>query len=173
MDAGERSLIDRAMARVPSVRRDASRRWRLAAIDGRFALAIAALIALGPLATIVAAGVVERSVRAETRALGAAAAPRLRAGQADRAARARLRRAVTAPPVAIWLDRAARALPGDARVSRVARLPDGTIELDVTAPDPDSLRAAIRRDPAMAGFREVAQRRAGAMILVRWRAQAR
>lgn len=173
MDAGERSLIDRAMTRVPSVPRAALRRWQSAAIDGRFALAIAALIALGPLATIVGSGVIERTVRAETRALGVAAAPRLRAEQADRAARTRLRRAVRAVPVAIWLDRAARILPGDARVSRVARLPDGTIELDVTAPDPDSLRAAIRRDPAMAGFREVVQRRAGAMILVRWRAQAR
>jgi hypothetical protein len=46
------------------------------------------------------------------------------------------------------------------------------MEIEITAPDPDLLRAAMRRDPALAAFRETGQRRAGAMIAVTMRRAA-
>lgn len=165
MDEQQASLIDRAVQRLSSAGQTRARR-AVPAIDWRFAMALAALIALGPLLTIVAAGVLERSVRAETAQLARQAASKVDAAAADRAARDLLRSAVREVPVAVWLDRAAVALPGDARLSRMVRRADGGMTFDVTAPDPDLVRAALRRDPRFAGFRETAQRRAGAMILV-------
>ncbi|MCP3731956.1 hypothetical protein M9978_16140 [Sphingomonas sp. MG17] len=170
-DERDSSLIDRAVQRLspPATPRAAP---VLPKIDWRFATALAALIALGPLLTIVGAGLLERSAQAEAGRLRTRAAPQINALAADREARDLLRAAVREAPVAVWLDRAAQALPADARISRMARTADGRFEIDVTAPDPDLLRGAIRRNPAFAGFRETGQRRAGAMILITYRRAA-
>ena len=87
----------------------------------------------------------------------------------DQKARETLRRAVRRSTVAASLDRMAGALPGDARVTRMAQDADGAVEIDIAAPDPDQVRAALRRDGGFAGFREQGQRRAGALILVSYR----
>lgn len=68
-----------------------------APVDWRLALALAAVIALGPLATITGAAIIERSARAEAERLTAQAAPRLKAEASARAARAVLREAVRQP----------------------------------------------------------------------------
>jgi hypothetical protein len=140
-----------------------------APVDWRLAAALAALIALGPLVTIVGAAVIEHGARAEAARLTAQAAPRLKAEAREQAARAALRGAARDAGVAVWLDRVAAAIPADARVARMAREADGALELEISTPDPDLLRDALRRDPALAGFRETGQRRAGAMIAVRLR----
>ena len=141
-------------------------------VNWRLAVALAALIALGPLATIVGAGLIERAARAEAVRLSAQAAPRIKAETQAREARAALRSAVRDAGVAVWLDRLAAAIPADARLARMGKAADGAIEIEITAPDPDLLRTALRRDPALTGFRETGQRRAGAMIAVTLRRSA-
>lgn len=165
------SLADRMTrrfaAREPRAQRPAGGR-----VDWRLAAGLAALIALGPLATIVGAGLIERGARAEAARLAARVAPRLKAEARVRAARDVLRDAARDAGVAVWLDRLAAAIPGDARVTRMSKAADGSMEIEVTAPDPDVLRTALRRNPALAGFRETGQRRAGAMIAVTLRRAA-
>jgi hypothetical protein len=165
------SLADR-MAQRLAARAPRAPRPEGGHLDWRLAGGLAALIALGPLATIVGAGVIERGALAETARLNAQAAPRLKAEAQVRDARAALRGAARDPGVAVWLDRLATTIPADARVARMAKTADGAIEIEITASDPDLLRAALRRDPALAGFREVGQRRAGAMIAVTLRRAA-
>lgn len=168
MEDERQSLIDRAVERLSPAERAPRRepRWT---IDWRFALALGAALALAPLLAIVGAALATDRIQSQTAVLRAQAAPRLAARASERAARDALRDAVRAPTVATWLDRVAQVLPADARVSRMERSAQGRVELAVAAPDPDQLRGAMRRDAAMAGFREVGQRRAGAMILVTYR----
>lgn len=162
------SLADRMVQRLAA---GAPRAPRMSGgpVDRRLALALAALIALGPLATITGAALIERRARAEAAQLTAQAAPRLKAEAGAQTARAALREAVRQPGVAILLNHVAAAIPADARVARMRKAADGTMEIEITAPDPDLLRAAMRRDPALAAFRETGQRRAGAMIAVTMR----
>ena len=165
------SLADR-MAQRLAAREPRAPRPEGVRVDWRLAASLAALIALGPLVTIVGAGLLERNARAEAARLGAQAAPRLKVEAQARDARTALRGAVRDAGVAVWLDRLAAAIPADARVARMARAADGAIEIEITAPDPDLLRTALRRDPALTGFRETGQRRAGAMIAVTLRRSA-
>ncbi|WP_447724131.1 hypothetical protein [Sphingomonas koreensis] len=171
MDETRDSLADR-MAQRLAAREPRQPRPEGARLDWRRAGGLAALIALGPLLTIVGAGLLERRAQAESARLTAQAAPRLKAEARERDARAALRGAVRDAGAAVWIDRLAVAIPGDARVARMAKAADGVIEIEITAPDPDLLRAALRRDPALAGFRETGQRRAGAMIAVTLRRAA-
>ncbi|MCW4460099.1 hypothetical protein OK349_00120 [Sphingomonas sp. BT-65] len=135
-------------------------------VNWRLAAALAGMIALGPLTTIVGAGVIEHGARAEAARLQTQAAPRLNAEERERAVRAALRTAARDAGVAVWLDRVAVAIPAEARVARMVKAADGAFELEISTPDPDLLRGALRADPALAGFRETGQRRAGAMIAV-------
>jgi hypothetical protein len=141
-------------------------------LDWRLAAALGAAIALGPLVTIAGAAVLEHRAQAEAQRLTVQAAPRINAEARASAAREALRTAAHDAGVAVWLDRVAAAIPADARMARMAKAADGAIELEITAPDPDLLRGALRRDPALAGFRETGQRRAGAMIAVTLRRAA-
>lgn len=159
-------MVQRLAARPPQAARPAG------PVDWRLAAGLAAVIALGPLATIVGAGMLERSAGAESVRLAAAAAPRLKTEARASDARRALRQAARDPGVAVWLDRLAAAMPADARIARMSRAGDGAMEIEIAAPDPDLLRAALRRDPALAGFRETGQRRAGAMIAVTLRRAA-
>lgn len=171
MDEMRDSLADR-MAQRLAAREPRAPRPAGGPVDWRLAAGLAALIALGPLATIVGAGAIDRSARAEAARLTAQAAPRLKAEVRAREARAILRKAARDTGLAGWLDRLAVAIPADARVARIGKATDGAMEIEITAPDPDLLRAALRRDPALAGFRETGQRRAGAMIAVTLRRKA-
>lgn len=169
MDTSDReigdSLADR-MARRLAMRERRKPRPEGAKVDWRRAGGLAALIALGPLLTIVGAAALERRAQADAALLAAQAAPGLKAEARERTARAALREAAHAPGVAILLNQVAAAIPADARVARMLRTADGAMEIEITAPDPDLLRAALRRDPVLADFRETGQRRAGAMIAV-------
>ncbi|ODP39494.1 hypothetical protein BFL28_10095 [Sphingomonas turrisvirgatae] len=142
------------------------------AIDWRWAAALIGLIALGPVLTIGGAKMLERDALATAARVQAEAAPRIAAAAQDHDARELLRAAVRRPTASVWLDRVAAALPAEARVARMTQAADGAVELEITAPDPDPVRTALRRDPAFAGFREAGQRRAGALILIRYRRAA-
>lgn len=163
------SLADRVKQRVAS--REPA--FVPGPVEWRRAAALAGMIALAPLATILGANLLQARAQAETARLTTQAAPRVKAAAQAQAAREALREATREQSVAVWLDRVAAAIPADARVARMAKAADGTLELEVSTPDPDLLRGALRRDPALAGFRETGQRRAGAMIAVTLRTSGR
>jgi hypothetical protein len=174
MDEPRQSLIDRMTERLapqpgppPPERRRA-----MPKIDWRFVAALIGLIAMGPLLTIIGARLLEADALAAVARLRGEVAPRAAAAARDGEARRLLREAVHRPPVAVWLDRLASALPADARVGRMTLGADGATEIEIATPDPDQLRAALRRHPVMSGFREVGQRRDDALVLVTWRRTA-
>ena len=49
---------------------------------------------------------------------------------------------------------------------RAERGRDGLLEIDVSAPDPDKLRAALRAEPALARLRDAGQQRGELMMTV-------
>ncbi len=150
------SLTDRLARRAARAVRT---RPTLGVADLRFALALAALLALGPLLTIVGANLLRAGVDAENRELESQLRTRLAPQVARHEAAARLRDAVRQPALAATLERLARALPDDARLVSAARTADGRLQIEISASDPDQLRGALRRDPVLAALRETGQRR--------------
>ena len=136
------------------------------------AAAIAVLIALGPLATIAGAQLLARQERSEAERLRADLAPRLAAEQSIEAARAEIGAILQRPAIGATLEAFARGLPADATVVRIERNAGGTLEADITATDPDQLRASIRRDPALAGLRNTSQRQSDTAMIVTLRQDA-
>ncbi len=119
--------------------------------------ALALLIAAGPLATLAAATLLAERAQHDAAAAEAALAPRRSAEQARGAARTMLASAIVQPGPAALLDTVSAALPADAALVRAERQGDGALELEVAASDPDALRSALRRVPALAGLRDVRQ----------------
>jgi hypothetical protein len=139
-----------------------AREWRVAA-------GVAVLLALGPAATMIGANLLTEAARAESRRLQARAAPRVAAEREAESERARLAAALRRPGVGAVIEAAARALPPEAALVRAERDADGLIELEVSTPDPDKLRAALRREPLLAGLRDSGQRQADAAMVVSFR----
>lgn len=170
MSAPRSSLTDRLVRRTVHAARA---RPTLAAADIRLALALAGLVALGPLVTIVGAHMLRAGVAADNRAL----ADQVRTRDAPQAARAAaaavLRDATRQPALAATLDRLARALPDDARLVSAVRESDGRLVIEISASDPDLLRGALRRDSLLASLRESGQRRTqDARVVVTLRTRA-
>jgi hypothetical protein len=142
-----------------SVTRMARMRPGLTVTDVQRAGALAGMMALAPLLTILGATLLLARVQTENQALQA----RLQTLTAPQAARresaAMLRDAVRQPGLVATLERLARALPDDARLVAVARDAGGQLQVEISASDPDVLRGALRRDPLLAGLRESGQRR--------------
>jgi hypothetical protein len=139
------------LAQPPAVQAG-KRAWWIAA-------AVALLIATGPIATILGANLAAASARAETERLREQAAPRVAAEQAAARDRAELVALLRRPGLGATVEALARALPPEASLVRVERNRAGLLEVDVTAPDPDRLRAALRREPALARLRDAGQQR--------------
>lgn len=156
MNAPRDSLTDRLARRAARAAR-ARPVWVVP--DIRLALALAGVVALGPLLTIVGADALRAGVDADNRALESQLRTRTAPQAARGAAAASLRDAVRQPALAATLDRLARALPDDARLVSAAREPDGRIQVEISVSDPDLLRGALRRDPLLAAMRERGQRR--------------
>ena len=142
----------------------AARRWlteRQAMPAGRrewwVAGAVGALIAAGPAATILGANLLAGDVRVQVAKLRAQAAPRAAAAQAATRERSELVALLRRPGLGATAEALARALPADASLLRVERNAAGLLEVDLTAPDPDRLRAALRREPALARLRDAGQ----------------
>lgn len=127
--------------------------------------AVAGLIAAGPVLTIAGAALIAARERSITASLEATLAPRIAARAAARDTRAALAPVIAGAPVATVLDALARALPADAALVRAERLASGGIELEIAAPDPDALRAALRRAPDFARVRPLGQRQGEGMMV--------
>ncbi|MGV3457586.1 hypothetical protein [Sphingomonas sp.] len=170
MSAPRDSLTDRLIRRTA---RAAQARPSLAMPDIRVALALAGLVALGPLLTIVGASLLRAGVAAETRGIEQQVRARHAPQAAREAAAAVLRDAVRQPALVATLERLARALPDDARLVSAAREPNGQLQVEISASDPDLLRGALRRDPLLVALRESGQRRTpDARVVVTLRTRA-
>lgn len=156
--AGRIAAAFRELAARPSV--TAGRRaWIMAS-------AVALLIALAPLLTIAGAALLAGGARSADERLAADEAPRIAAARRAEADRAALSAIVRRPGIGATLDALARALPGDAMLLRAGRDAEGRLAIEVSAPDPDQLRAALRREPALAGLRDAGQRQGDAGMVV-------
>ncbi|NJB97686.1 hypothetical protein CA233_00475 [Sphingomonas sp. ABOLD] len=137
------AMADRDVPQVPG------RRWAMPVLAG--------LIAAGPFATLLGATVLAGAVERETRRMEALRAPRRIAEARREAAHVALSGAMMRPGPAALLDGVAAALPADAALVRAERSVDGALALEVSVSDPDALRSAVRRVPALAGLRDVRQ----------------
>jgi hypothetical protein len=134
--------------------------------------AVALLIALGPVATIAGGHLLAGQSRAESRQLKARAEPRIAADRLAERDRAALGAVLRRAGVGAVIEALARALPPEAALARAERNRDGLIELDIATPDPDKLRAALRREPLLATLRDSGQRQGDAAMLVSFRESA-
>jgi hypothetical protein len=132
----------------------------------RFGVALAVLLAAGPVATLVGARIAENRALAAGAALTRTAAPRLEEARAHMAARDTLAPLLSRPTLGATLEGLARALPPENSLVRAERGEDGRLSIDVASPDPDPLRAALRREPVTQGLRDAGQRGGdGAMVV--------
>ena len=118
---------------------------------------MAALLIAAPLATWAGAAWTAAGVRRDTAAIRAEAAPRLAAIAAREGARRELGALLQRDGVAATVESLARTLPREAVVGAAKRGSDGRLTIEVLAPDPDRLRAALRRSPVTARLRDVRQ----------------
>ena len=132
--------------------------WRVGA-------AVAVLLALAPLLTLAGAWWSERQIRGEIAALSRSAAPQLTVARDRDAARATLGGLLARPTLGVTIEALARVLPTEANLAK-AGWADGRLAIEAAAPDPDRLRAALRRDSVTAGLRDVGQRRGDGGMLV-------
>lgn len=130
---------------------------------------LALLIAAGPLLTIVAGSLAASGVRAEVARLQEQAAPRAAAARTAEQDRAVLVALLKRPGLGATIEALARAMPADAVLIRAERNRQGLLEIDIAAPDPDRLRAAIRAEPALARLRNVGQQQNEATMTVSFR----
>jgi hypothetical protein len=134
--------------------------------EGSIAALVALLIILGALLTIGGARLLAAQQRAATARLDADAAPRIEAARAAAEARGQIDAVLRRMSLGATLEALARALPADATLIRAARTGEGVLEIDVAASDPDQLRAALRRTPALARLRNTGQRQAEGRMIV-------
>jgi hypothetical protein len=132
----------------------------------RLAVAVAALIALGPVLTIGGAALLARREAAASATLQAELAPRIAAARQSEVARTRLSAALAQRPMANTLEALGRVLPPEASVVRAERTRAGALEIDIATPDPDKLRMALRRASEFGQIRNVAQRQGDAGMIV-------
>lgn len=132
---------------------------------------VAALIAAGPVFTIVGAKLMTGSVRAEVNRLEEQAAPRNAAAKSAADDRAALVAMLRRPGLGATAEALARVLPVEAVVLRIERDRQGLLEIDISAPDPDKLRAALRAEPALARLRDAGQQRGDLMMTVTFKEQ--
>jgi hypothetical protein len=127
---------------------------------------VAALIALGPVATIVGANWIAGGARAEARQLEAKAAPRIAAAKAAASDRETLAGVLRRPTLGLVIEALARGLPPEASLVRAERGRDGLLEIEINTPDPDRLRTALRREPSLATLHDTGQRQSEAAMVV-------
>ncbi|HVJ02776.1 MAG TPA: hypothetical protein VM662_11385 [Sphingomonas sp.] len=166
-----RSLADRLVQRarskenaVPAARAAIVASWWIPVI-------VAALIWLGPLTTMLGAKLLADDARREAQSLRVQLAPRIAAKREAETARAQLADALRGPGPSATLEALARVLPAEASVARVARESGGAIEIEIAAPDPDKLRAALRRAPEFARLRAVGQQAGDGAMLSKFRVE--
>jgi len=137
----------------------------------RVAAAVALLIAAGPLATLLGAQILTAQARSDTATLRQGLAPRVAAERGADAARAEMRAATGGPLLGVTLEAIARALPADAALLRAERTRDGAVEIEVSTPDPDRLRPALRSLAGIGTFRNIGQRQGESGMIASFRAE--
>lgn len=142
-------------------------------VGRRLAAGVALLMAAGPIVTLAGADLLAARARSQAARIDAALAPRIAAERAAEQARAQMRTAIARPMLGGTLDAVARALPADATLLRAERTVDGALELEVSAPDPDRLRPALRSLPGIGVLRNTGQRHSDAGMIVSFRAEPR
>lgn len=165
--AAEPSLAQRlaARARRPRVRQGADApvaTWP----QHRVAIAVALLIAAAPVLTIGGARLIGERQRAAADRIETELAPRIAAAQAAREARAQMSAVLQRPTLGATIEALARALPADATLVRAEWGAQGRLALEIAAADPDRLRSALRRTPALARLRDTGQRQAEGRLIV-------
>ena len=134
--------------------------------EASVAALVAALIVAGPLLTIAGAKLLASQQRAAAARLADEASPRIEAARAAVEARRQIDVVLRRQPLGGTIEALARALPPEATLVRAGRTAQGVLEVEVAAPDPDRLRAALRRTPAFARLRNTGQRQADAKMIV-------
>lgn len=129
-------------------------------------LSLAVLIAAGPGLTLIGAKLLTIREERESNRLETKLEPRAARTAATAEVRQILTPLVRRKPLAMTLDRLAVALPADATLIGALQGRDGIVKLEVAAPDPDRLRAALRRAPGLEGLRDVGQRSGDGGIVV-------
>lgn len=124
------------------------------------------MIAAGPIATILGAGLLARGARAEVQRLHAEVDPTIAAAAAVARDRTQLAMLLRRPTLSAMIEALARALPTDATLLRAERDRRGLLELDISTPDPDQLRAALHHEPMLANLRDIGQRQGAAAMVV-------
>ncbi len=134
--------------------------------DRRAGIAVALLLAAAPALTWASARWTQNRVARDIAAVERTARPRLAVAAATRDARRELDAILDTPGVAATLDGLSDALPSGATLTRAGRGADHGLAVEVAAPDPDRLRAALRRAPQTARLRDTGQRRGDGAMLV-------
>lgn len=177
IEGPQRSLAEglREAARARLRRRSAPREAVAAPFPAgrRAAVIVALLIAAGPLATLAGANLLAAQARSQAARLQAQLAPRAAQERAVEQARSQMGAALLRPMLGVTLEAVARALPANATLLRAGRTRDGALELEISAPDPDQLRTAMRALPGIGTFRNTGQRQGDAGMIVSLRADAR
>lgn len=134
----------------------------------RLGIALAVLLPLGPVLTL--GGAWWLTSREDAALAAIAASPRAAAGAASRHEAEILRGLARGGGMAATLERLARVLPTDDRIISASRTigeaDDDGLEIEVATVDPDRLRAAFRRDPALARLRGERERRGDGVLIV-------
>lgn len=120
----------------------------------RAAMLLAAAILATPLLTWGGAAILTARVQEEGRAIARRAAPQVAEQAAAQRSRVLLQQAWRLPTLGTTLEDTARDLPKDAALLRVERDGAGKLSMEVVAPDPDRVVAALP------GLRATAQARA-------------
>jgi hypothetical protein len=134
--------------------------------DGSVAALVAVLIAVGPLLTIAGAKLLTAQQRAAAAKLETEVAPRIAAARAAVEARQQIDALLRRRALGATIEGLARALPPEATLIHAGRTAQGLVEIEVEAPDPDQLRAALRRTPMFARLRNTGQRQGDAKMIV-------
>jgi hypothetical protein len=134
--------------------------------DRPWLVGLVLLIAAGPAFTWAGAEILGHRARAEIAALAPAAEPLLAAARADAATRAGWEPLLGRGTLGTIIDRFAATLPGDDRLASIASDGEGTIEATILTADPDALRDALRREPALSQLQDAGQQRGDAVMRV-------
>lgn len=118
---------------------------------------MAVMIVAMPVATWIGATRIAARDRAATARIVATAAP-IEAARAEHdRARMLLAAAWRGPTAGTVVEALAGSLPVEAALLRVDRTPTGALSVEVAAPDPDRLMAALRREPALTALHATGQ----------------
>lgn len=160
------SLAQRMLAMARRVPARGSATGRAGLPERRTAAVVALLIVAGPLLTIGGAQVLAERQRMAAAGMEGEAEPRIAAAKAAIEARSQMDAVLRRRTLGSTVEALARALPADATLARAERDAQGRVALEIATVDPDRLRAALRRVPALARLRNTGQRQTDAAMIV-------